>query len=107
VRSSIIDTQRTRMTTNIDSERPPRKWLLENPLAKIASKEKSIGYIGSKRRMELQLRHIDILSLINDNIFKWPVLSLSYLRSQSAKHFRMRHPALLLEPGTHRFKDIP
>jgi hypothetical protein len=70
MRSPIIDAQGEGSSADVQPQRPPGKWLLEDALSQVAGEEDAIGAIARKSAKKPSFRHPKVLCLIDYGMIK-------------------------------------
>jgi hypothetical protein len=110
VRGAVVDLERGRAAADVDAKALPRERLLEDALAEIAGEEQRVRPVGRYRRQKPQLRHPEILRLVDHDMGKRLRRPVPVERSRRGEQARRRHqPALreaLADPREHRPKAL-
>ncbi|MNV64063.1 hypothetical protein D3C71_1566900 [compost metagenome] len=87
VRCAVIDIERARSTTYINTQMFPRERRLEDALAEVAGEEECIGAVAGNRCEEAQLLHADILRLVHRDVIEYRMLALEHDFGKLGEHF--------------------
>src|SRR4051812_3333783 len=104
---AVIDAQGARTPTDINTKSFPRKRLLKNTLAEIASKEKCVGTRAANCGKEPKVGDTDILRLVNDRKIKNHLLGLGYRGRQRCEQLRICNQLASLQVRSHKLEDGP
>ena len=84
MRRAVVDPQRVGSPAHVDAERPPGERRLEDPLSEIPGEEQAARPAPAEGRQKPQLRHADVLGLVDHaEVERW-MRSLRHLHRKRA-----------------------
>src|SRR5262249_17755972 len=98
--STIVDTQGARPTSDINAERLPREWLLEDALAEIASEEQGIRSQIFESGEKPNMSDTNILCLVHHREIEDHLLGFRDCCRKRREQLGMRDQALRLQART-------
>ena len=104
---AVVDSQRAGTAPDIDAERAPGERCLEDALAEVAGKEQAVGFTASQRGEEAELRHVDVLALVDDDEIERSLATRRGLLGDSREHFGLCNQAFGSQAYPHPFEDRP
>src|SRR6266851_1328999 len=107
MRRPVIDPQRVRPPSHINTQRPPRERLLKNALSEITSEEQSVRTIGSERCQKSKLRDRDILRLVHDDKIELRFASVGQMGGYTSEQFSPGQHPPFDKPGADPLKNRP
>jgi hypothetical protein len=107
MRRAVVDLEGRGTPADIDPQSLPREGRLENALAQVPREEQRVGAGGCDTRQEPQLRHAEILRLVEDDVGKGVMVPLPVVGRDGSEQARRGQVAALLEPAPHSLEDRP